>query len=225
MNTSFLYVRDGIAKVQEKKYEEAEICFKRAIQHDEEKPDGYRELGDLYFKMGRYDEALKIYDEYLEYRETTPFAYFGKSKCFHKLGKYKEEEHCLNKLYLITTSYPGYEHAYAKNLMATNNLRTAIMVLDDAIHHNPKDTELLRLRIELYNRTKEKEKEFADLSTLINIEYKDFRNYVKYGKLALELKKFEEAERAVRQALKLSDNDEVVVELYEKIPAEYKRDV
>ncbi len=225
METGMLYVRDGVSRMQEKNYEQAEVCFKRAIQYDEDKPEGYRELGHLYFVLERYDEALQLYDEYIEYRENSAFAFFGKSKCLHELGRYEEEAHCLSQLLLITSSYPGYELAFAKNLIATKDFNNAKISLDDALHHDPKNIELRKLRIELYkNHLDDKEHALDDLKFIMNQEFRTPIHFLNFGKLAIELEKFTEAEMALRQAKRLSDNDDEIVELYEKIPDEFKKE-
>lgn len=52
---------DGVDLYKEKKYGDAEINFRKGIEKEPGKFKGYFNLGDNYYKQGKYDEAIKSY--------------------------------------------------------------------------------------------------------------------------------------------------------------------
>lgn len=52
---------DGVDQFQEKKYTDAEINFRKGIEKSPDKYKGHFNLGDNYYKQGKYDEAIKSY--------------------------------------------------------------------------------------------------------------------------------------------------------------------
>ncbi len=54
-------INDGVEKYKKEKFPEAEVNFKKGLEKNLESFEGHFNLGDAYYKQGRYDEALKSF--------------------------------------------------------------------------------------------------------------------------------------------------------------------
>jgi tetratricopeptide (TPR) repeat protein len=75
-------VNDGVDQYNQKKYNDAEVNFKKGI---EKKPDSFQgnyNLGDAYYKQQRYDEAMKQYGASLTKTNDKD----QKAKVYHNIG-------------------------------------------------------------------------------------------------------------------------------------------
>lgn len=75
-------INDGVDLYKEGKFADAEVNFKKGL---EKKPDlfqGHFNLGDAYYKQGRYDEAIQSYKNALSFTEDK----LNKAKVFHNIG-------------------------------------------------------------------------------------------------------------------------------------------
>ena len=73
---------EGVDLYQEKKYGDAEINFRKGIEKEPGKYKGYFNLGDNYYKLGKYDEAVKSYKNALG--KTTSNT--EKADAYHNIG-------------------------------------------------------------------------------------------------------------------------------------------
>ncbi|MFV0440537.1 MAG: tetratricopeptide repeat protein [Lachnospirales bacterium] len=223
MSAGFLYSQDGVLALKNGNVELAIRNFERAIKNDPKNPDGYRELGDLYQKQGKYQEALDIYNEYLEINDNAFFALYEKAKVLSSMKKFKEENHVLEQLMLKRSAYPGLALAYTKNLFALEDYIEAKKVLNDAIISNPSDESLRLFRAKMHQNNKDLKRACEDYKYLMNQFFKRTTYYIPFAKLSMELGNFIDAESALRFALKLDSENQELNEIYNEIPVEYKK--
>jgi len=55
-------LRDGNKLFQEKKYSDAEVAYKKSLNKNQKSYEGNFNLGDAYYKQGKYDEAAKQFE-------------------------------------------------------------------------------------------------------------------------------------------------------------------
>ena len=73
---------DGVELYKSKKYADAEVKFKKGLEKDPEMFQGHFNLGDSYYKQGRYDEAIQSYKNSLQFTEDKE----NQSKVYHNIG-------------------------------------------------------------------------------------------------------------------------------------------
>ena len=73
---------DGVDLYKEKKFADAEVKFKKSLEKDPELFQGHFNLGDAYYKQGRYDEAIQSYKNSLGLTDDKE----KQSKAFHNIG-------------------------------------------------------------------------------------------------------------------------------------------
>jgi tetratricopeptide (TPR) repeat protein len=84
---------DGVDLYSQKKYADSEIKFKKGLEKDPKMFEGHFNVGDSYFKQGRYDEAIQSYKNSLQFTNDKS----DQAKVYHNIGnallksqKYKE---------------------------------------------------------------------------------------------------------------------------------------
>ena len=73
---------DGVDLYNEKKFADAEVKFKKSLEKDPQLFQGHFNLGDSYYKQGRYDEAIQSYKNSIGLTDDKE----KKSKAFHNIG-------------------------------------------------------------------------------------------------------------------------------------------
>lgn len=73
---------DGVDLYKEKKFADAEVKFKKALEKDSKLFQGHFNLGDAYYKQGRFDEAIQSYQNSLQFAENNN----EKASVYHNIG-------------------------------------------------------------------------------------------------------------------------------------------
>jgi len=73
---------DGVDQYKEKKYGDAEINFRKGIEKEPKKFNGHFNLGDNYYKQGKFDESIKSYKDALSKATSGS----EKADAYHNIG-------------------------------------------------------------------------------------------------------------------------------------------
>lgn len=73
---------DGVELYKTQKFSDAEVKFKKSLEKDPEMFQGHFNLGDAYYKQGRFDEAIQSYKNSLQFTEDKE----NQSKVYHNIG-------------------------------------------------------------------------------------------------------------------------------------------
>ena len=73
---------DGVDAYKANKFADAEVKFKKSLEKDPNGFEGHFNLGDAYYKQGRYDEAIQAYKNSLSFTDNKE----NKSRVFHNVG-------------------------------------------------------------------------------------------------------------------------------------------
>ena len=73
---------DGVDLYSSKKYADSEVKFKKSLEKDPETFQGHFNLGDAYYKQGRYDEAIQSYKNSLQFTDDK----YNQAKIYHNIG-------------------------------------------------------------------------------------------------------------------------------------------
>lgn len=116
---------DGVDLYKEKKYSDAEVKFKKSLEKDSKSFHGHFNLGDAYYKQGRYDEAIQSFQNSLSLTENEK----EKAAAYHNIGnslvKKKEYKDGINAYKQALKLNPSdletkYNLSYALNMMKQN---------------------------------------------------------------------------------------------------------
>ncbi|MEW6507264.1 MAG: tetratricopeptide repeat protein [Bacteroidota bacterium] len=118
-------INEGVELYKNSKFSDAEVNFKKGLEKDAELFHGHFNLGDAYYKQGRYDEAIQSFKNSLTLTDNEN----DKSKIYHNIGnsllksqKYPESiEAYKNALKLNPDDLETkYNLSYALNMMKQN---------------------------------------------------------------------------------------------------------
>jgi Ca-activated chloride channel homolog len=118
-------MNDGVELYQQKKYNDAEVKFKKGLEKDPKMFEGHFNLGDTYYKQGRYDEAVQSFKNSLELTKDKE----DKAKVFHNIGnsllktkKYQESVGAYKNALKLNPKDKDtkYNLSYALNMMKQN---------------------------------------------------------------------------------------------------------
>ncbi|MEG8946880.1 tetratricopeptide repeat protein [Rosettibacter firmus] len=75
-------INEGVELYKNKKFADAEVNFKKGLEKKSDLFEGHFNLGDAYYKQGRYDEAIQAYKNALSFTKDK----INKSKVYHNIG-------------------------------------------------------------------------------------------------------------------------------------------
>jgi tetratricopeptide (TPR) repeat protein len=84
---------DGVDLYNKKKFQDAEVNFKKGIEKDSNSFYPHYNLGDSYYKQGKFDEAMKSFEKSASKslgKEDKSKAFYNMGNTFVKQEKYKE---------------------------------------------------------------------------------------------------------------------------------------
>lgn len=109
-----MYVSLAQAYADDENYIEASAMMRKTIALHPGQPEGRNLLGNIYFRMGKYDDALKEYEamieikkEYRSYR-----AYLDLAQVYWVKGDFEKSQNTLNKYIEQSTDLAGTAWAY-----------------------------------------------------------------------------------------------------------------
>ncbi len=75
-------INNGVDQYKSKKYADAEVNFMKGKEKDPQKFEAHFNLGDAYYKQGKYDESIKEFYSSLELTDNPEL----KAKTYHNIG-------------------------------------------------------------------------------------------------------------------------------------------
>jgi tetratricopeptide (TPR) repeat protein len=115
-------------------------------QHLKLDPTNYQALalrGEVYYLLGRNDEATKDYEESLRIRPQFEIALVGVSQCYLVHGKFEEAIGILNQLINATPNQPRYIYARGICFEKIGDQESALKDFNRVLHLNPGDPDVL----------------------------------------------------------------------------------
>ncbi|MFM7017004.1 MAG: tetratricopeptide repeat protein [Bacteroidota bacterium] len=136
---SFLYLLNGIAKTQNKKYEEAAKTFvtgsKMVVDNNEQLIEFYTNLGDVYNTLKKFDESDKYFGKaYL--LDSSNVTVLNNWSYFLSLRKSNLDKAAAmsDKANVLSPGNPSYEDTYAWILFVKGDYAEAKKWIENAIH-------------------------------------------------------------------------------------------
>lgn len=108
-------VRDGNEQYKDRKYSEAEVNYRKALEKEQDLVPGYYNLGNSLYKQNKADEAVKEYESAVAKtgnKQTRAEAYYNMGNAFMKGQHYPEAV----KSYVESLKLNPYDHDTKYNL-------------------------------------------------------------------------------------------------------------
>lgn len=135
---------DGVDLYKDKKFSDAEVKFKKSLEKSPELFQGHFNLGDSFYKQGRYDEAIQSFKKGISLTDDKE----KKSKAFHNIGnsllKQQKYQEGIEAYKNALRSNPNdletkYNLSYALNMMKQNQNKQNQQNKDDKNKDQNKD--------------------------------------------------------------------------------------
>lgn len=136
---SFLYLLNGIAKTQNKKYEEAAKSFvtgsKMVVDNNDQLIEFYTNLGDVYNTLKRFDESDKYFGKAYQL-DSSSVLVLNNWAYFLSLRKVNLDKAASmsEKANILSAGNPSYEDTYAWILFVKGDYAEAKKWIEKAIH-------------------------------------------------------------------------------------------
>jgi tetratricopeptide (TPR) repeat protein len=118
-------INDGVDLYKNNKFSDAEVNFKKGLEKDNQMFEGHFNLGDAYYKQGRYDEAIQSFKNSLTFSDDK----YDQAKVYHNIGnsllksqKYPESIGAYKEALKLNPEdlETKYNLSYALNMMKQN---------------------------------------------------------------------------------------------------------
>lgn len=97
-NSAKPYIRSGNLMIRAKNYNEALNKYKEGLSKDSLYGPGYRQLGELYYKAGKFDNAVAAYRKYVKMSDQRPETMFRFGAFLFLAKNYKEAAEVLQSI-------------------------------------------------------------------------------------------------------------------------------
>jgi Flp pilus assembly protein TadD len=201
----------GMEALEKGRADEALEKLKHAVEIHPKYLRALNDLGVLYLKLGRLDEASDAFSRALKVNGRFELAQLNLGTVLSRQGKHAEAAKLLGTLFGENPALPGARVAYADALYDDGRIADARKVLRAGL-----DNELLSrpLRAELYyklGRALSREEKYteavAELRRALELEPQAANAQLLLGGALLQLKRDEDAERALLRAYDLAGRE------------------
>ena len=117
---------NGEKATREKRYDEAEKEFKRAIAIDADYWEPHKSLGNLYFQLKRYSEAADEFNLAVSKNPEYLLGYYNMGYAYRKGGMHQQAVDAYQKYLAVKTDDPDAFYGYGESLAAVNRFKEAI---------------------------------------------------------------------------------------------------
>ncbi len=200
----------GLAHLNMGEYKEAIRCFKRAVELDQDQPDGWRLIAHCSLKLWLYHEALQAVDEGLRRAVSrTEFAdlYGARGDIFATMQKPVEALVAYNKALSYTPSAPALWRSKGALLQRLGEMADAQECLEKAIHLDPSDAVARRQLGDLLCQRGRHKSAVDSFAEALKLDPRSVDGWVKYGSCLLHVARMEEAQHAFEKALQIDSEN------------------
>ena len=169
---SILYNLAG-EKIFLKKYDEAIVLLKKALNESPANSDLYNNLGYAYFSTARYDSALYAYSRAIEFQPNSAFYYINRGGAKYSIKDFKGALSDYSRALALDPNSPGSWYNTGNTKIELNDFEGAISDLSRAIRMNPKYGDAYFHRGIAYSRINKQHEAGEDWAEARKLGYKE----------------------------------------------------
>ncbi len=142
-NTPENLLERGRSRFEKKDYAGAALLFQKALDKEEENPEGYQLLGEALYQKGEYQEALGAYEESLKRVSGDAFLYNDIAYAQLGLENLEEASATFREVLRTVPLFPQARKGLALTYFQQGKLQSAMEELQRALESIPEDAEML----------------------------------------------------------------------------------
>ena len=136
------YIKQGEGLYSQGNYDEAVVCFEKAILINNNLDEAWHWRGNVLIKLQRHEEALACYDQAISIKIDNYEAWYGKANLLAKLHKYEEAIACYEQASSSESQKYACWHSIAALLGKLQHYEAAIASYDRALAIKSTDSEI-----------------------------------------------------------------------------------
>ena len=136
------YIKQGEELYSQGNYDEAVVCFEKAILTNNNLDEAWHWRGNVLIKLQRHEEALACYDQAISIKPDNYEAWYGKANLLAKLHKYEEAIACYEQASSGESQKYACWHSIAALLGKLHHYEAAIASYDRALAIKSTDSEI-----------------------------------------------------------------------------------
>jgi tetratricopeptide (TPR) repeat protein len=219
-----VYVGLGDAYYIRGSYKLAKEYLDKAVKLNSKLAPAHYVLGKVYFKMKKYNESLTSFNTALAKDENFADAYLEKGKILYFNATYPEAAYCFKKYSQLKPGSQEGNSYYAKTLYAEGKYDDALKILSEVLKADPKSytgnlyTAYIYSEREQTDSLAQVEQYQKSVEYFSKVPIKDFEieDLIKYAKVNIELRNFDDAYSIFDKAIKMDSTDTRVYYEYGK---------
>ncbi|MBE9096639.1 tetratricopeptide repeat protein [Tychonema sp. LEGE 07203] len=136
------YIKQGEGLYFQGNYDEAAVCFEKAILMNNNVDEAWYWRGNVLIKLQRYEEAIACYDQAISLKPDCWEAWYNKANLLAKLQKYQEAIACYERASASESHRYACWHSIAALLGKLQHYEEAIASYDRALAIKTTDSEI-----------------------------------------------------------------------------------
>gem|GEM_PF-2578080 len=140
------HLNEGLVHHNNGHYDEAIICFNRALFLNRDFAEAYNARGLTYYKQHQYNKALRDYDRAIQLKADFAEAYHNRGLVHHKFGRYDEALQDYGRAIQLKADFAEAYHNRGLVCYTLGRYDEALQDYDQALRLKPDDPEIIWLR-------------------------------------------------------------------------------
>ncbi|PSB27641.1 hypothetical protein C7B69_10620 [filamentous cyanobacterium Phorm 46] len=195
------YIKQGEGLYSKGDYDEAVVCFEKAILMNNNLDDAWHWRGNVLIKMQRQEEALACYDQAISIKPDNYEAWYGKANLLAKLHKYEEAIACYERASSGESQKYGCWHSIAALLGKLQHYEEAIASYDRALAIKDTDSEIWHNRGAMLGKVQQYAQAVDSYDRALALNSKRYETWYNRGNMLWRLLRYSDAIDSYDRAL------------------------
>ena len=192
----------GLAEVEN--FQEALLCFDKALESDHRYVPALKYKAQCLFKMHQFDQAIDYYSKVIEIDPQDSVLWNDKGYCFHSMHRYEEALLCFSKAMDLDPHYFVALINKGASLEAMGLFFDAIMCYDKLLETFPHDTKLWSKKAGCYRKLNNYQKAINCYNKTLELDPAHFESWNDRGICYYHLGNYQESVRCFDKALEIN---------------------
>ena len=198
------YIKQGEGLYFQGKYEEAVVCFEKAILTNNNLDMAWYWRGNVLIKLQKYEEASACYDQAISIKSNNYEAWYHKANLLGKLQKYEEAIVCYQQASAIEPTNYAPWHNIAALLGKLHHYEEAIASYDRALAIKATDSEIWHNRAVMLGKIKQYEAAVDSYDRAIAIYPNRYETWYNRGNMLWKLLRYKDAIDSYDRAISIA---------------------
>ena len=200
------YIKQGEELYLKGDYDEAVVCFEKAILTNNNLDEAWHWRGNVLIKLQRHEEALACYDQAISIKPDNYEAWYGKANLLAKLHKYEEAIACYEQASSGESQKYACWHSIAALLGKLHHYEAAIASYDRALTIKSTDSEIWHNRGAMLGKVQQYAQAVDSYDRAVALNPNRYETWYNRGNMLWKLLSYSDAIDSYDRALGIRDD-------------------